>query len=62
MWEKLVHHVGTIHEHEIINGLLNKKTVIIPKLEHTQDALDEHQLATEIRGQSYQLLFKARRF
>ena len=45
-WEKLVHHVGTIHEHEIINGLLNKKTVIIPKPEHTQEELDLNQLET----------------
>ena len=28
-----------------------KKTVIIPKSDHTQDALDEHQLATERRDQ-----------
>ena len=46
-WEKLVHYVGTIHEHEISNELLNKNTLIIPKPEHTQDALDEHQLSTK---------------
>ena len=55
-WEKLVHNVGTIHRHEISNKLLNKKTVIIPKTEHTEDASDEYQLATGRRDQSYQHL------
>ena len=30
-WDKLVHHVGTIHGHNISNKLLNKNTVIITK-------------------------------
>ena len=50
-WEKLVHHAGKIHEHEIRNDLINKKRVTIVKYDHTQDALDEHQLATERRYQ-----------
>ena len=37
----------------------NKKTVIIPKPEHTQDVLDDHQLATNIRDHSYQRLEEA---
>jgi hypothetical protein len=42
-WEKFVHHVGTIHGHDISNELLNKKTVIIEKPTHTQDVLDKHE-------------------
>ena len=61
-WERLVNHSGTIHEHDISNELLNKKTVIIIKLDHTQDSLDEHQLDTKRRDQSYQRLVKARNF
>ena len=41
-WEKLVHHVGTLHGYDIKNELPNKNTVIIPKPEHTPYALDEH--------------------
>jgi hypothetical protein len=41
-WEKIVHHVGTIYGHNISNELQNKKTVVIPKPEHTQDVLDKH--------------------
>jgi hypothetical protein len=43
-WEKIVHHVGTIHGHDISNELLNKKTVIIDKPVHTQDVQDKHAL------------------
>ena len=35
-WENLVHYVGTIHGHDISNELINKKTVHIPKPDHTQ--------------------------
>ena len=59
--EKLVHHVGTIHVHEIINELLNKKRVTIDKPQNTQDALDKHQLVTERRDQSYERLAEARK-
>ena len=55
-WDKLLRHFVTIHWHESINELLNKKTVIIIKPESNKDALDEHKLATEIRDQSYQRL------
>ena len=41
-WEKIVHHVGTIYGHDISNELLNKKTVIITKPEHTEDVLMKH--------------------
>ena len=51
-WEKLLHHVGTIHGHYISNYLLKKKMVIIVKPKHTQDALGGHQLATKISDQS----------
>ena len=61
-WEKLLHHVGTIHKHGIIKYLLNKKRVNISKPKHTQDALDEHQLATKIRDQSYKHLYKYLQF
>ena len=54
--EKLLHNVGIIIRHNISNKLLNDNTVIIPKPEHTQDSLDEHQLATERRDQPYQHL------
>ena len=60
-WENLVHHVGTIYEHDISNKLLNKNTVTIKKSKHTQDTLDEHQLATEIREQSYKRLSKVQK-
>ena len=46
--DKLVHYVGTIHGHDIRNELLNKKTIIITKPEHTQYVLYEHQFSTEI--------------
>ena len=39
-WEKLVNHVKNINEHYISNKLLNKKTLIIPKPEHTQDTFE----------------------
>ena len=57
--KNIVHHVGTIHGHDISNELQKKKTVIIPKLEHTKTALDEHELVTERRYQLYQGLSKA---
>ena len=56
--ERLVHHVKKIHKHDIRNELPNKKKVLIPKPEHTQAALDEHQLATKRRDQSYNRLSK----
>ena len=61
-WEKVVHHVRTIHGNEISNELLTKKTVIITKPYHTQNELEEHKFATKIRYQSYQLLDKSRQF
>ena len=42
MWEKIVHHVGTIHGHDVSNELLNKKIVSIPEPEYTQEVLDKH--------------------
>ena len=51
-WEKLVHHVLTIHGHDIINELQNKKNVNIPKPDHTQDVLYGHQSASEKMDQS----------
>ena len=50
-WEKLVHNVIKIHGYDIINKLINKNTAIIPTPDHTKDALDERQLATEKRDQ-----------
>jgi hypothetical protein len=41
-WEKIVHHAGTIYGHDISNELQNKKTVVIPKPEHTEDVLNKH--------------------
>jgi hypothetical protein len=41
-WENTVHHVGTVCDHDISNELHNKKTVIIQKPKHAQEALDEH--------------------
>ena len=61
-WEKIVHHVRTIHGHGISNKLLNKNTVTIVKLEHPQDALDENQLANERRDHQYEHLSEARQF
>ena len=61
-WEKLVHHVGTIHGHEIRKELPNKKRVTIAKPEYTQDASDEDELATKIRDQSYECSAEARQF
>ena len=54
IWEKLVHIVGKIHGHNISNGLMNKKTLVITKPYHDQDSLDEHQFATIRRDQSCQ--------
>ena len=42
--KNIVHHVGTIHGHDISNKLQKKKTVVIPKMKHTKNALDEHEL------------------
>ena len=61
-WEKLAHYVGTIHGYDISKELPNKKRWNISKTEHTQDASDEHQLATKRRDQSYKRLAEARRF
>ena len=55
-WQNLVNYAGTIHGHNISNENQNKKTIIIPKLDHTQAVLDEHQLATKRRDQSHQRL------
>ena len=55
---KLVHNVGTIHGHDISNDLLYKKRLNIDKPKHTQDALDEYQLVTNIRDQAYKRLAK----
>ena len=60
--EKLVHHVGTIHGHNISNVLMNKKAVIITKPDHTQDALDEQQSATVRTDQSYQRSVEVQQF
>ncbi len=30
-WEKIVHHVGTIHGEDISNELLNRTAIVIPK-------------------------------
>ena len=57
-WENLLHHVRTIHGHVISNELLNENRVTIAKPETNQDALDEHQLATKRRDQSYNRLSK----
>ena len=54
--EKLVYHARTIHRHVIINKLHNNKTSINTKQDHNKDEFDEHQLATNIRYQSYQCL------
>ena len=61
-WDKLLHHVATIHGHNIKYELQNKNTVIIPKPDHNQDVLDEHQFTTKRRDQSYQCLAEARKF
>ena len=61
-WEKLLHHVRTIYGNDISKKIFNKKTVIIPKLEHTQDVIYEHQLTTKRRYHSYQRLAEARKF
>ena len=53
-WDNLVHHIGKIHGHNISNGLMNKKTLVITKPYHYQDSLDEHQFATIRRDQSCQ--------
>ena len=34
--KNIVNNVGTIHEYDISNELINKKTVHIPKPDHTQ--------------------------
>ena len=60
-WKNLVQHVGKIHGHDIINELLNKRTVIIPKPDHTQNELDKHKLAVEIKDQLNQRLAEARK-
>jgi hypothetical protein len=52
-WEKIVHHVRTICDHNISNELQNKKTVIIDEPKHTQDVLDKH-TAKEVRRQTQQ--------
>ena len=46
IWDKLVHHVGTMHVHDISNDFHNKKTVIFLKPVHTQTVFDEQILAT----------------
>jgi hypothetical protein len=42
-WEKIAQHVGTIHGHDICNELLNKKTVVIPEVQYTEDVLIKHE-------------------
>ena len=41
-WEKIVHHVGTIHGEDISNELLNRTHLEIPKPVYEQDILDKH--------------------
>ena len=54
--ENILHHVGTIHVHDISNELQNKNNLTITKPEHTQAVMDEHEVATKGRDQSYQHL------
>jgi len=42
MWEKIVHHVGTIYGHDISNELQNKKIVLTQEPSYSQEVLDKH--------------------
>ena len=46
-WEKIVHHIGTIYGQDISNELLNKKKVILPEPQYTQDITSKHKRKVE---------------
>ena len=60
-WEKIVHHVGTIHGHDISNELLNRREIPIPKPEYAQGILDQHADAETKRGTRHIRVQLARR-
>ena len=41
-WEKIVHHIGTIYGHNIINEVNNKMKALIPNPEYTEDVQFKH--------------------
>jgi hypothetical protein len=60
-WEKIVHHVGTIHGHDISNELLNRKEIPIEKPDYPQDILDQHADTEAKRGARHSRVQTARR-
>ena len=50
--KNIVHDIGIIHIHKNSNELHIKQTLIIPELEHTKTAFNEHELVTKRRHQS----------
>jgi hypothetical protein len=59
-WEKIVHHVGAIYGYDISNELQNKKTVVIPKPEHTKDVMNKHTQRITRHNTQEQRLVRAR--
>jgi hypothetical protein len=60
-WEKIVHHVGTIHGHDISNELLNRTEIPIPKPQYSQATLDQHADAEKKRGARHSRVQSARK-
>ena len=59
-WEKIVHHAGAMHGHDISDELQNKKTVVIPKPEHAEDVLHKHEQRLLRHDTQEERLVKAR--
>ena len=60
-WERVVHHVGTIHGEDISNELLNRTAIVIPKPQYEQTVLDAHQAEMTRRNKQYVRLQSARK-
>ena len=59
-WEKIVHHVGTIHGEDISNELLNRQTLNLDEPKYSQDVLDRQAKAESHRKMQHENLQKAR--
>ena len=59
-WEKIVHHVGTIHGEDISNELQNRATVVVLKPQYSDDVLELHKKDETHRMEQHTNLQNAR--
>lgn len=59
-WDAIARHIGTINGPDIANELVNRKTLVIPKPEYSEEALKAHVEATERRDKQHKRIQSAR--